>query len=249
MGDQEARETPMNEHGFGMKHALATADGSNSKWYICTRDDELYDQNIYAKIKAPYTMDGFKGKHIGVNDVPWPGTYNTTGTFIKFTCSKELFNTVRRGLRGNFKFETKVKILSEDIGFNYSNIIKENYANITLQHIDIDGNKNHFPVAAVEPDWEEFFPPSKSQEKVDLGNGEVLVKDEFGVMKEANYHKYYKRNMSSSGVELRFNGRLITYNIFKEIWEIEKHNSYNYLLIRLDLISEDSGVCQESCRI
>lgn len=53
------------------------------------------------------------------------------------------------------------------------------------------------------------------------------------------YKRYYRRNMSSSGVEIRINGRLIAYNLFKEIWGIEKHNSYNYLLIKIDIISDD----------
>ena len=46
--------------------------------------------------------------------------------------------------------------------------------------------------------------------------------------------------MTSSGVEIRLNGRVLCYNLFKEIWGIEKHNSYNSFLVILDLYSSDS---------
>lgn len=45
--------------------------------------------------------------------------------------------------------------------------------------------------------------------------------------------------MSTSGVEIRINGRLLADNLFTEIWGKEKHNSYNYILIRINVISDD----------
>ena len=45
--------------------------------------------------------------------------------------------------------------------------------------------------------------------------------------------------MASSGVELRFNGRLMCSNLFKEIWGIEKHNAYNYLLVVINLEADN----------
>ena len=45
--------------------------------------------------------------------------------------------------------------------------------------------------------------------------------------------------MSSSGVEIRINGRVLCYNLFQEIWGIENHNSYNYLLIIINLKSQN----------
>ena len=40
-------------------------------------------------------------------------------------------------------------------------------------------------------------------------------------------HKYYKHNVSSQGVEIRSNGRLISYPVFEEIWKIHADNYYN----------------------
>ena len=45
--------------------------------------------------------------------------------------------------------------------------------------------------------------------------------------------------MSSSGVEIRLNGRVLCNNLFTEVWGIEKHNSYNSMLIIVNLKSEN----------
>lgn len=58
-------------------------------------------------------------------------------------------------------------------------------------------------------------------------------------MKESTYAKHYKRNMSTSGVEIRINGRLLMSNLFKEIWAIENHPSYNHFLVKINLVSDD----------
>ena len=34
LGNKTIRQTPLNEHGFGLKHALATANPSNDTWRI-----------------------------------------------------------------------------------------------------------------------------------------------------------------------------------------------------------------------
>ena len=37
LGSQEAKDSTMNEHGYGFKHALATVDPENNSWLIATR--------------------------------------------------------------------------------------------------------------------------------------------------------------------------------------------------------------------
>ena len=243
LGEQSCSETSMNEHGFGMKHALATADPSNTNWYILTRTSEMMQDNKYAKISATYLIDNYSGEIIDDIIHPWPGTYNNTGTIIHFKCNRDFFNTIRTGLRGGvFGFEKLVTILIEDIGFTYSTLIKNANVSITVVHEDRNGVRNHKRVGSVEPNWEEYFAPGRNSESLTVDGENLIINYEFGSMNESDYEKYYKRNMSSSGVEIRINGRLIAYNLFKEIWGIEKHNSYNYLLIRIDLISQNKKV-------
>lgn len=241
LGSQDAKESPMNEHGFGFKHALATANPSNDTWYIVTRTMEQYKQSSYTEIKASYNLENFYGINKNISDTPWPGQLNGSGTFLSFECTDSLFSTVREGLKGNYGFDGKIKLLIEDIGFTYSNLIKEDIANISLVYTDILGSTNNKNIKSVEPDYEKFITPAQGKTKVSLDGQMVNLEYEFGVMKESDYDKYYKRNMSTSGVEIRLNGRVIAMNLFKEIWGIEKHNSYNYLLVRLNLKSENSA--------
>ena len=83
LGSTEGAETLLNEHGFGFKHALASANPENNKWSIitCTKEDSA--NQIYKKMEAPYTF-GMKAKEI---NGPWPGTISATGTIIEFECS------------------------------------------------------------------------------------------------------------------------------------------------------------------
>ena len=242
LGTQDSKDSPLNEHGFGFKHALATANPQNNSWRIYTRDEKQFESSKFTKIEAPYKFKEFYAQEISTKEENWPGKLSGSGTYISFECSESLFKTVTDGFKGRYGFEKKVEFLIEDIGFVYSNLIKDDIANISIVYTDIHGKQNNKNVKAIEPDYERFINPGKGKERIKLDNNEVELEFEFGVMKESDYNKYYKRNMSTSGVEIRLNGRVIATNLFKEIWGIEKHNSYNYLLIKINLISNNPNL-------
>lgn len=246
LGARSCPESPFNEHGFGLKHALATADPTNSNWSICSRTQDQFDNNKYIRVKAPYTMENLKAYEC---EDKWPGILNGSGTIVEFVCTKDFYLTLTSGIRGGLKdFFTVADVLCEDIGFIYSGVIKENRASIVLDITDMSNKHEQHTVAAINPDWEDFFAPGEGSEKVNLGNGDVVVEYKFGRMNEkparepfnnSTARKYYKKSLSSSGVEIRVNGRVLCYNLFKEIWRLEKHNAYNYLLIILDIKTND----------
>lgn len=240
LGSQDSKDSPMNEHGFGFKHALATANPDNNNWIICTRTQEQFSNSKYTKINASYKFENFKAIAVDSDVEKWPGQLNGSGTYMGFNCNETLFKTLSEGFSGNYGFDSKIQFLIEDIGFVYCDLIKEDIANISIVYTDINGNTNNKNVKAIEPDYEKYINPGKGSTKVDLDGNSVDLDYEFGAMKDSNYKKYYKKNMSTSGVEIRLNGRLIAYSLFKEIWGIEKHNSFNYLLIKLNLKSKNS---------
>lgn len=52
---RDGAQTPLNEHGFGLKHALASCDSSpDQKWSIRTRTKDDAAANQYREVKAPY---------------------------------------------------------------------------------------------------------------------------------------------------------------------------------------------------
>jgi hypothetical protein len=240
LGGQDAQESPLNEHGYGFKHAIATACPDNRNWSIFTRTNAQYEQGSFTKIKAQYKLENFFSEEKTVKEESWPGQIDGSGSFIIFQCKRDLFNTIKKGLRGNYStFEGIVDILIEDIGFTYANLISAGSANISVVYKGLNGEQRNRDVKAIEPDIEKWIVPGKGKASVRLDGSNVDVEYEFGAMRETDHHKYYKRNMSTSGVEIRINGRVLEYNLFKEIWQLEKHNCYNYLLVRLNIISDD----------
>ncbi|MGI6072468.1 MAG: ATP-binding protein [Lachnospiraceae bacterium] len=235
LGNQDASETPLNKHGFGFKHALASANPLNDNWKILTRTDENAKKDEHVVITAPYQMGSLKA----AVEKGWKGPFRT-GTIVEFTCSREMFKTIHRGMRGSYaNFNTILDLLVEDLGFIYAGNIKDGDATIVVEKNDNQGGNVTTQVKAIEPDWEQFYQPGNGTAEKDLGKGVVKIEYSFGGIKEkTDSKKYYKRNMSSSGVELRINGRVLAYNLFKEIWATEKHNSYNHLLVQINLVSD-----------
>jgi hypothetical protein len=235
LGDKSAKQSPLNEHGFGLKHALATANPSNDNWRICTRTDEDLVKQQYREINSSYRFEYDEILH-NITTSPWPGLQNATGTYIEFIISKELFNTLQSGIPGNAGFSRNLEYLAEDLGYVYSGVLSKGAVNIMIY------SNNPTPdifVQPVLPDWVDFYQsPPPGRINLNLGNGDVSIDYRFGEMKEGSSARYYKRNMSSSGIEIRVNGRLLMGNLFKEIWGLENHPSYNHFLGQINIISD-----------
>lgn len=259
LGSREGAESPYSEHGFGMKHALASANPTNDNWAIYTKTIEDFRKSTFKKISSPYKINGFSGEELENKDWPKEGIYGQTGIIVMFDCEWDMFASLGRGVAGGVsRFDTLCDILYEDLGYIYSNIISTSTANISLCIEDLNGEIKTCIVKAVEPKWEQIIDSGEGSQEYDLGNGMVKINYHFGTILDSRKsidangnditrspfdnsltRKYYGRNMTSSGVELRFNGRVMCYNLFKEIWNIEKHNAYNDLLITIDLESSD----------
>ena len=56
IGSKAAQDSPMNEHGFGLKHALASANPGNDNWRILTRTQEDLLADQYKCISAPFEI-------------------------------------------------------------------------------------------------------------------------------------------------------------------------------------------------
>jgi len=241
LGGRHVQESPLNEHGFGLKHALASADPSNKNWEVMTKRSS--DNGKYIKVKAPYTITG---QNYSIED-GWPGSTNT-GTIISFESSKDLFRSVSnpRG-RGSLtkNLEVLTKYLADDIGYVYSNLIVENVCTITIKSTDIDGRLSTTTVRAIVPQWNDVM--VSSNEQVDLGGGSLHISYKFGKINDNddvpdnNRSIYYRKNTRCSGLEIRINGRVLENNLISEIWDRESHPSLNEFLGIVNLLSNDKN--------
>ena len=249
IGDRHSQQTPLNEHGFGLKHALASANPQNNSWFVYTRTEQELKENKVLIIQSPYKLYGYTAKKSNFDSETFPSKLDNhrTGTIIKFRTSKEMFRSL--GKYGTKDLRGIVLYLKEDLGFIYSEIIKEGVADI---QITLNNNQKTI-VSAVEPWIEKTISPGEGKETVDLGylgnnisTGNVVISYKFNVIKNREAQNldekvaYYRTEMKSSGVEIRLNGRMIKNNLLTEIWENAlQHNRFNNFLVRIDLISDN----------
>ncbi len=238
LGGMRYSESLLNEHGFGIKHGFASGDPLNKTWSLMTRTEKDALLGQYQVVKAPYLFEGMNVEVCKGNCL----TGTETGTIIKFTCTYDIFKTIRIPFGSHTsQFEDLVNLFYEDLGVYYSYIIKQENVQITIKAFDDDKKYKH--IANVKP----IFPVvekckmNKSQ-MVDLGNGVVKIDLKHIIMsKKTLTKKYYLKNMRSSGVEIRYNGRLLEFLGFEEIWGIKSHPFYNGNLIVVNLISDKRG--------
>lgn len=76
----------------------------------------------------------------------------------------------------------------------------------------------------------------------DLGGGQLTIHCRYGnILPTKSNAIYYKGNMTSSGVELRINGRAIEHGLFDRVWGEAIHPSQNRFLVQVDLITNNSA--------
>lgn len=238
LGGMKFLETLFNEHGNGIKHGLSFVDPQNKTWVIMTRTINDALSNKYKVVKAPYSFENtivetWKGNCLNGSE---------TGTIIKFTTSYEIFKTVRIPFGSQTsQFNKLVDLLVEDLGVHYSFIIKEENIKIVIKAIDVEKDCNRIiDINPIFPNIGKCYINKKQM--VDLGNGTIEINLKHIIMKQHfSTKKYYLKNMRSSGVEIRINGRLLEFMGFEEIFGIKSHPFYNGNLIVVNLRSSERG--------
>ena len=264
IGAKSCQDSPFNEHGFGMKQAFAAANPDNDTWRLCTRTDA--SKVTYDEVSAPYTFN--KDMVIDDSKTDWPGDLSSTGTYIEFICSHNFFKTVSRGLKGDYsRFKKLSALLYEDLGFTYSGIISSLAVSMKLKVTEKGKAQATYNLSAMLPNQKRTYAPGVGDEPVSFdetsntyindpagklnihyefleveGKESPNPRDDSELFDNSKSSKYYKANMSTSGIEIRFNGRVMKYNIFDDVWATEKHNSYNSLLVIIDLQTKDASL-------
>ena len=242
IGETPEGDNLRNEHGFGLKHALAASNPENDNWGIFTKCTEDIQERIYRRVTAPYTYQ-INQEIINSEILPWPGqtAYSGfSGTLVTFTSSTEMWNTVSSRPT---RFATLVERLIERIGYIYSTIINDNRATINISSFPLAGDgRNHVPIPAVMPFWVESYSPEPNNVETDLGNGVIDLQYHFGKIRQSDTHtECYRANVQQQGAEIRLNGRLIADKLFKEIWNREPNPAFNHFRAVIDIKCEERG--------
>lgn len=246
-------DSPLNEHGMGIKHALASADPDNKSWSIITRRKDDVELGRAIKIEHKYCVGEMPFEYIE-GDSGIPGT----GTRVQFSCSKLLLEKAYNKKRTVLSWEKIVKLLAEDLGYIYAPSLIEGEMRIIVRSKDLD--ENELEVTPVCPTWEsssgiktheidltatekEGDADDSEDAETAASKREVTLIYEYGIIKPSKtYQRHYLCNAATSGMEIRINGRLIAHGLVSEIWENVKHNSQNRFLCTIDIRSNDGSL-------
>lgn len=236
-----AGDTVLNEHGFGLKHALASVDASpNQQWTIRTRTRRDAQNDCYREVHGPY----------GINTMTCETKYGSaefgagTGTKVMFRCPLTLFSTLRpKDSVVQPTFKEMVSFLVEDLQFTYAPMLKEKLFMIHITATKDSITEVYDVNTPMEPNWLKKTLRELPAVTKDLGSGVPLtIRCKYGEITPTHGSvRHYTCNMETSGVEIRLNGRAIESNIFHDIWGKKMHPAYNHLIVQVDLEYDTLG--------
>ena len=240
---RDGAQTPLNEHGFGLKHALASCDSSPSQqWSIRTRTKGDAAADRYREVTAPYSM-GTSEEDKPMKMRFYSGTGNlphVTGTAVSVRCPMVKFQTVKPDRKAaQSDFHHLVMYAIEELRYIYAGVLAD--TNITMKVLEVNGGteKCHI-LKPLQPTWEEGTMKRLENVPYDLGGGQLTIHCRYGnILPTKSNAIYYKGNMASSGVELRINGRAIEHGLFDRVWGEAIHPSQNRFLVQVDMITDN----------
>ena len=237
-------ESALNEHGMGLKHALASINaGADQHWSIQTRTAEDVAHDRYQLVESPYSIG------MPVYLVPGSGDIvGDTGTVVQVRCPMHKFLTLKPVSKKNDPtFAQVVSYLQETLRYTYADLLRDGAFSIRLTAVDEDGIPNSVEITEpLEPKWKGEYtelPPVEA----DLGYGPVTICCRYGSIRRSKKNAfYYKGNMASSGAEIRINGRAIQHGLCSEIWGKALHPSQNRFLAQIDILCNQAAALPDT---
>jgi hypothetical protein len=234
VGESATTENRLNEHGFGMKNALATMSGGSGAWdlWSCAEEgDVLHVCGPFRKNMEIEDVDSFPP------DVPGVDVSTVVRTRVKLA----FLQTVQgRGAPGK-GLESLGDWLVEHLGVMYRGFLMQDPVTTDDAgsiYVTMGAGSNRVRVPPVQ------VPMATSETKyidVSLGGHQEHLEYRFGTLddvkrKTAVRNKpvryYYQGNQQTQGIDIRLGKRVIATRQMESIWNdgttcIARHNSYN----------------------
>lgn len=228
---ESGKEGVYNQYGIGLKSALASCDRQNRKWRLFSRIDDRPGE--YLQVKAPYREEKINYEICCEEKEPWPGELpGGKGTMVSVPVSKTM---LKSAAPNKLKTDEEwVSLLAEELAVTYTPLLEETKLRMTLLWKPLFGKEKAFSLVPIYPNWVRKELDVRNEE-LDLGAGPLKGHYTMGIVEEhPNTQKYYQCNITSSGLMVFLNGRLIQSNLFREVWK-QPHPTYNPFLIQVDL--------------
>lgn len=248
-----APDGPLNSHGFGLKHALASCSANGEDWWIETRTEENLQDNTFCRVKGPFCTGTDKEADPSMTIQHCMGHGHVgdhTGTAVYTSCDMSVFKTARPNKKyAGVTFSSLVAYIIEHLRFIYAEILDSGKVIIKVISVDESGNETVEHLEPLLPKWEDGALQECSGLQWNLWKGEVTddsdddkvtVSFRYGQIRPSTENTFYfKANQASSGVQVSFNGRVITNRLYSAVYGEDVHPSQNRFLAQIDLQTDN----------
>lgn len=226
-------QSDLNEHGCGLKSSLAILDPDDKYWSIAWKRD-----NIIYQIAAPYC-----GETINVHKLnKWPGVLTEShGTIIQFPIRKENFKALYT--KKDAKISDPIPKLKEELSqyWMYHDRIRNEttklFVNDEYLKPFVFDESNSDLLGVVK------FVSDKLSSGADIRITHYPLKKHQPSQWDKNGGTWFKKTMTSNGVYMFKNGRLIQKVnggvLYERLIGAAPHNSHNGTIIIVNVKSND----------
>ncbi|OHW61204.1 histidine kinase-, DNA gyrase B-, and HSP90-like ATPase [Andreesenia angusta] len=239
LGESATTTNRLNEHGFGLKNALATLSDGNGEWELWTKFKS--ENSKVLKVKGPFCSEmeiqDERQRFPDYDFLP-----SEISTLIKVKVKKNFVQTSQgRGAKAT-ELNTLRRILMEHLGVMYRGYLEQDSKTYEESgRINVSIGRDSKKVTPVQ------VPIANGRtEYVDIELGGTVYKLEYkyGTLDEvrrdmliqgekASY--YYQGNIPTQGIDIRLGKRVIATRLLDIIWKtdddkrksIVRHNNYN----------------------
>ena len=235
-------QTPLNEHGCGLKNALSYLSEEAELWLLESRTKEDAAADRYRCVSAPYAAIDRRMRarvHQGSGAILFE-----TGTTVRVRCGKEKLECLKPATkRAKADFRQLCGYLKEELAYTYAAILAEGSVTIGIICREQNAHESCHRLEALEPLWD-ADPVELPETPADFGGGKLTVRCRYGTIEaDKENATYYKGNMASSGLEIRINGRCIERGLYSKVFGRALHPSCNRFLAQIDLlVSKTDGM-------
>ena len=233
-------QTPLNEHGCGLKNALSYLSEEAELWLLESRTKEDAAADRYRCVSAPYAAIDRRMRarvHQGSGAILFE-----TGTTVRVRCGKEKLECLKPATkRAKADFRQLCGYLKEELAYTYAAILAEGRVTIGIICREQNAHESCHRLEALEPLWD-ADPVELPETPADFGGGKLTVRCRYGTIEaDKENATYYKGNMASSGLEIRINGRCIERGLYSKVFGRALHPSCNRFLAQIDLLVSKTG--------
>ena len=237
LGESATEDSRLNEHGFGLKHALATLTKATESWKLWTKD---FNTNKISSVTYPFQRFMTIEDNDSFPDLPY--MVNDISTIIQAEVSLDYIQSVQgsRGAKAQDLSKLRTWLL-EYLGVTYRGyLLQDQHNNWEIEGtiiVSIDNDKKK--VSPIEIPME----GDKQNEIIVELNGKnytlyyvaglIDEKKRNALLGGLGLKAHYLQNTSTQGIDIRLGKRVIATKQLNNIWDLAPHPKFNEFVAEL----------------